>query len=103
MKNNFKTVEAASDLPQALPPVDRAALCAASQRQSDPSSVSAASNFDTLPNAAYVRLAVVKELFACSTATVWRSVKSHRIPAPKKFSPRITAWNVGDLRAALKA
>jgi len=58
-------------------------------------------NFDSLPDSAYVRLPVVKALFACSSASVWRGVAASRIPKPKKFSPKITCWNVGELRAAL--
>lgn len=57
--------------------------------------------FDQLPESANVRLPVVKALFACSPATVWRGVKSGRIPKPKKLSPRTTGWNVGELRQAL--
>ncbi len=58
-------------------------------------------NFDQLPNSANVRLPVVQTLFACSPASVWRGVKSGRIPKPKKLSPRTTGWNVGELRQAL--
>lgn len=58
-------------------------------------------NFDTLPNAANVRLPVVAALFACSTVTVWRRVKKGTLPAPRKLSEGVTAWNVGELRKAL--
>lgn len=58
-------------------------------------------NFDQLPDCANVRLPIVKALYACSPATVWRGVKSGRIPQPKKLSPRTTGWNVGELRHAL--
>lgn len=57
--------------------------------------------FDSLPNAAHVRLPVVKGLLGCSSATVWRRVKAREIPEPKKFGGRITAWNVGELRRTL--
>lgn len=60
-------------------------------------------NFDSLPDSANVREPVVKGLYGCSSATVWRGVKSGRIPAPRKLSERVTAWNVGDLRKALAA
>lgn len=60
-------------------------------------------NFDSLPNAAYVRQPVVEALFGCSSATVWRMVKSCRLPAPRKLSNRVTGWNVGQLRQALQA
>jgi predicted DNA-binding transcriptional regulator AlpA len=59
------------------------------------------SNFDKLPNSAHVREPVVAGLYGCSPATVWRGVKAGRIPAPKKLSENISAWNVGDLRKAL--
>ena len=60
-------------------------------------------NFDSLPDSANVRQPVVQGLFGCSHATIWRMVKKGTIPAPKKLSERVTAWNVGDLRKALAA
>lgn len=60
-------------------------------------------NFDSLPDSANVRLPVVKALFGCSAATIWRMVKRCTLPAPRKLSERVTAWNVGDLRIALGA
>ena len=58
-------------------------------------------HFDQLPDSAFVRQPVVEALFACSAATVWRWVAGCRIPKPRKLSDRISAWNVGQLRAAL--
>lgn len=58
-------------------------------------------NFDALPDSAFVRLPVVSALFAFSPATVWRKVKARTIPAPRKLSESVTAWNVGQLRKAL--
>lgn len=60
-------------------------------------------NFDSLPDSASVRQPVVQGLYACSSASVWRGVKSGRIPRPRKLSPRTTCWNVGELRQALAA
>lgn len=60
-------------------------------------------NFDFLPNSGFVRLQSLELLFACSRATIWRWVKAKKLPAPKKLSPRVTAWNVGELRLALSA
>lgn len=59
-------------------------------------------NFDTLPDSANVRQPVVEALFGCSSATVWRWAKNGRLPKPRKFSERVTAWNVGELRQALQ-
>lgn len=59
--------------------------------------------FDTLPNSAHVRQPTVEGLYCCSSATVWRHVQQGHIPAPIRFSPRITAWNVGALRDALRS
>ena len=58
-------------------------------------------DFDSLPDSAYVRQPVVEALFSCSSATVWRRVKDGRIPKPRKFSERVTTWNVGALRKTL--
>ena len=63
----------------------------------------ALASFDLLPSSASVRLPVVKALYACSAASVWRGVKAGTIPKPRKLTPRTTAWNVGDLRQALAA
>lgn len=57
-------------------------------------------NFDNLPSSAHVRLATVKQLYGVSAATVWR-LSGKTIPTPRKISERVTAWNVGELRAAL--
>lgn len=63
----------------------------------------ALSNFDSLPDSAYVRQPIVEALFGCSANSVWRWSKSGRLPTPRKLSQRVTAWNVGDLRKALAA
>jgi len=56
--------------------------------------------FDQLPDSAHVRLPVVAALHGISAPTVWRWVKSGRLPAPLKLGPNTTAWRVGDLRRA---
>ena len=57
--------------------------------------------FDTLPDSAHVRLPVVCALRGCGPATVWRHARMKLLPEPRKLSPKITAWNVGELRAVL--
>lgn len=59
-------------------------------------------DFDFLPNTAHVRLPVVAALFACSYSTIWRGVRAGRLPKPLKLFDRTSAWNVGELRRALK-
>jgi predicted DNA-binding transcriptional regulator AlpA len=72
--------------------------------RTDPSAIpDALRNFDSLPDSANVRLPVVAALYGCSPATIFRRVKSGHIPAPRKLSERVTAWNVGQLRQALAA
>ena len=58
-------------------------------------------HFDELPDIAHVRLPVVRGLYGCSESCVWRNVKLGAIPSPVKLTQQITAWRVGDLRAAL--
>lgn len=58
-------------------------------------------NFDRLPDAAYVKQRIVERLFACSSATLWRRVKSGLIPPPNRLSTHSNGWNVGCLRTAL--
>lgn len=60
-------------------------------------------DFDHLPDSANVRLPVVQALFACSDETIRRRVKAGLLPKPRKLGPRVTAWNVGELRLALQA
>ena len=60
-------------------------------------------HFGGFPDEAHVRLSVVMALYGCSAASVWRYVKSGAIPAPRKFGARVSAWNVGKLRASLAA
>lgn len=64
---------------------------------------SALSQFDSLPDSAHVRLPVVAALNGISDPTVWRWVKTGRLPQPVKRGPNTTAWRVGDLRRALAA
>ena len=66
----------------------------------DPSLPSALSQFDSLPDSAHVRLPVVAALHGISDPTVWRWVKSGRLPSPVKLGPNTTGWRVGDLRDA---
>ncbi len=60
-------------------------------------------NFDSLPDSANVGLPVVGALFNCSATTVWRRCKHGSIPRPYRLSSQARAWNVGELRAALRA
>jgi predicted DNA-binding transcriptional regulator AlpA len=41
-------------------------------------------------------------LYAIGPATAWRWSAAGRLPTPKKVGPRVSAWNVGELRAARK-
>jgi predicted DNA-binding transcriptional regulator AlpA len=60
-------------------------------------------NFDSLPDSANVRQPVVQALIGCSSATIWRMVKRGTLPAPRKISLNVSAWNVGQLRRCLAA
>lgn len=60
-------------------------------------------DFDSLPDSGFVRLPSLLLLFACSRATIWRWVKAKKIPSPRKLGPRVTAWNIGELRQVISA
>lgn len=81
---------------------DIQSLEAALRRRKSQSVPEALRNFDSMPDAGFVRLPVVAALFACSPATVWRRVKAKSLPEPRKLSEKVTAWRVGDLRKALR-
>lgn len=71
-------------------------------QRTDPSAIlGALKQFDSLPDSANVRLPIVAILLGCSDATVWRMVKRGDLPKPRKLTARVTAWNVGQLRACL--
>jgi len=63
----------------------------------------ALSQFDQMPNSAFIRLPVIMSLYGVSAATIWRGVQRLTIPKPVKLTERCTAWNVGLVRAALAA
>ena len=77
-----------------------------------PKPIRQASVFDALPNSAYVREAQLVQsrtrsgstaLLPFSAPTLWRMVKAGTFPKPIKLSARVTAWNVGAVRAWLLA
>lgn len=90
----LKPTVAAASSPQS-------ALAAHAGNEKYPAIPNALAAFDQLPDSAHVRLPIVAPLFSTSTATVWRWVKSGRLPAPKKLGPNTTAWNVGELRRVM--
>jgi prophage regulatory protein len=62
----------------------------------------AATPFDALPDAAYVRQPQVLQIVPFSAATLWRQCKKD-FPAPVRLSDRVTAWRVGEIRLWLEA
>lgn len=67
----------------------------------NPSSRFALTNFDQLPDGAFVPIPVLTWLGLGSPATIWRKVKKSEFPAPVKVSTRRTAWQVGAIRQYL--
>lgn len=69
-------------------------------------------SFDALADSAYIRESqLVQNLkrpdtpapLPFSKATLWRKVKAGTFPKPIKLSVRVTAWNVGAVRAWFSA
>ena len=69
-------------------------------------------SFDQLPDSAYVREAQLVQNpqqpgnlvpMPFSAPTLWRKVAAGTFPKPVKLSERITAWNVGAVRAWILA
>ena len=69
----------------------------------DQSIPEALANFDKLPDSAYIRLPLMIGLYGVSAASIWRGTKQGIIPKAIKLTERTTAWNVGQVRAALAA
>lgn len=71
------------------------------------------SSFDALPDSAWLREAHLvrssKNLESAiaplpfSAPTLWRMVKAGKFPKPTKLSARVTAWQVGQVRAWMSA
>lgn len=61
---------------------------------------SALTDFNKLPDDAYIGVRVVAALFDAGVSTIWVRTKRNELPKPKKFGPS-TRWRVGDIRAVL--
>ena len=68
--------------------------------------------FDALPDSAYIRESQLVQSpkrpetpapLPFSAPTLWRKVKAGTFPTPVKLSERVTAWNVGTVRAWMTA
>lgn len=68
--------------------------------------------FDALPDSAFIREAQLVQSpkrpetpapLPFSAPTLWRKVKAGTFPKPHKLSERVTAWNVGTVRAWMTA
>lgn len=66
--------------------------------------------FDALPDSAYIRESQLVQSpkrpehpvpLPFSAPTLWRKVRNGTFPKPIKLSERVTAWNVGAVRAWL--
>jgi predicted DNA-binding transcriptional regulator AlpA len=62
----------------------------------------ASPSFSDLPDEAYVRVDTVATLYSVTPVSIWRWSRAGSIPKPRKLSPQVTAWNVGELRQALR-
>ena len=65
-------------------------------------------SFDALPDSAFIRESQLVQSpkrpdtpapLPFSAPTLWRKVKAGTFPQPVKLSERVTAWNVGAVRA----
>jgi prophage regulatory protein len=68
--------------------------------------------FDQLPDSGYVRESQLVQSpkrpatpapLPFSAPTLWRKVKAGTFPKPIKLAERVTAWNVGSVRAWMAA
>ncbi|MDR3453572.1 MAG: AlpA family phage regulatory protein [Rhodoferax sp.] len=68
--------------------------------------------FDALPDSAFIRESQLVQSpkrpetpapLPFSAPTLWRKVKAGTFPKPSKLSERVTAWNVGAVRAWIAA
>lgn len=61
-------------------------------------------DFDSLPDCAFVRQQQVSALTTLARPTLWRLVRDRRFPEPVRLNDsRCTVWRVGDVRQWLAA
>jgi prophage regulatory protein len=62
------------------------------------------SNFDSLPDDAFIRLKELLELnvIPFSATTIWRKIKARTFPQPEKVSSNIVAWRCRSIREWLQ-
>lgn len=69
-------------------------------------------DFDALPDSAFIRESQLVQSpkrpgipapLPFSAPTLWRKVKAGTFPKPVKLSQRVTAWNIGAVRAWMAA
>ena len=77
-----------------------------------PRPAAAIPSFDALPDSAFIRESQLVQSpkrpdtpapLPFSAPTLWRKVKAGTFPKPIKLSERVTAWNVGTVRAWMTA
>jgi predicted DNA-binding transcriptional regulator AlpA len=58
-------------------------------------------DFDSKPDSALVNDKTVAALLDVHRNSVWRLVRSGKLPAPVRVAEQTTRWRVGDLRKAI--
>ncbi|ENO3941156.1 AlpA family phage regulatory protein [Aeromonas veronii] len=57
----------------------------------------------TLPAEGYVRAKVLAPMLGIAVVTLWRWAATGKFPKPIKLGERVTAWDVGHVRAYMAA
>ncbi len=60
--------------------------------------------FNELPNEALIQIRplINYKVVPYSATTIWRLCRNGKFPRPRKISPGITAWRVGEIRKYLE-
>lgn len=58
-------------------------------------------NFDVLPDSAFIQSATLAALFQTSDTTIWRWTKDGKLPKPHKLGGNTTRWRIGEVRKAI--
>jgi len=56
-----------------------------------------------LPETGFIRLPEVLRFFPVSRSTWWAGINKGRFPKGIKLSPRVTAWNVEEIRGLIQS
>ena len=70
--------------------------------QRKPKSINKDAKKIVLPEAGFIRLSTVLQIYPVGRSTWWKLIREKKAPAPVKLSRRCVAWRVADIKALIE-